>query len=191
MTQRSMALDGIEALLGDVEPVGMIEVLNVLVVLVGTTELGTPTLEVVSVSEMSEMVLELDGLSAVLSCEISPTSMELDVASTVETISVLLVVDSVVSCAYELKRSIVGRADCFSVGVLEYSLLLFVDLVVGRRGSYRDRNHGLEHLSVAFPVEWSRESYRRFRFEADSNTAARGFVSTLVGSFLGMDKFPM
>ncbi len=70
-------LDRKEALLGDVEPVGKIEVLNILVVLVGTTELGAPTLEVVSVLKMSETVLELDGFSAVLSCEVIPTSMEL------------------------------------------------------------------------------------------------------------------
>ncbi len=51
-----LTLDGKEALLGDVELVGKIEVFNVLldivdvlVVLVGTTELGAPTLEVVSV----------------------------------------------------------------------------------------------------------------------------------------------
>lgn len=38
----------------------------------------------------------------------------------------LLVVDSVVSCVW-IERSIVGRVDCFSVDVLEYSLLVFVD----------------------------------------------------------------
>ena len=123
------ALDGEEALL---EEVGKIEVLNVLleivdvaVVLVGTTELGAPTLEVVSVVEMSEMVLDLDGFSAVLSCEGFPTSIELDVASTVEMISVSLVVDSVVSCVW-VERPIVRRVDCLFVDVFEYSLLVLV-----------------------------------------------------------------